>query len=57
LHAEALDLLRHSPAMKMAKADTRHWAEEARALILGLPSVPARSAFEALCEFVVVRTG
>jgi len=57
LHTEALALLRRSPAMEMAKADTRRWAEEARAQILGLPSVPARSAFEALCEFVVERTG
>jgi heptaprenyl diphosphate synthase len=57
LHAEALALLRDSPAMGMARADTRRWAEEARTQILDLPSVPARSAFEALCEFVVERTG
>jgi heptaprenyl diphosphate synthase len=57
LHAEALTLLRDDPAMDMAKADTRHWAEFARTQILGLPDVPARSAFEALCEFVVERTG
>jgi len=57
LQAEALALLRNSPAMELAKADTRRWAEEARTHILGLPSVPARSAFEALCEFVVERTG
>lgn len=57
LHAEALGLLRESPAMELAKADTRRWAEEARTQILGLPSVPARAAFEALCEFVVERTG
>ena len=57
LHAEALALLRSSPAMEMARADTRRWADEARTQILGLPSVPARSAFEALCEFVVERTG
>ena len=57
LHAEALTLLRDHPAMDMAKADTRHWAELARTHILGLPDVPARSAFEALCEFVVERTG
>jgi geranylgeranyl pyrophosphate synthase len=57
LHAEALTLLRDHPAMDMAKADTRHWAELARKHILGLPDVPARSAFEALCEFVVERTG
>jgi heptaprenyl diphosphate synthase len=57
LHAEALGLLRGHPAMEMAKADTRRWAELARTQILGLPDVPARAAFEALCEFVVERTG
>jgi heptaprenyl diphosphate synthase len=57
LHAEALGLLRGHPAMDMAKADTRGWAELARTQILGLPDVPARAAFEALCEFVVERTG
>jgi len=57
LHAEALELLRAHPAMSMAKADTRRWAERARELILGLPDVPARAAFEGLCEFVVERTG
>jgi heptaprenyl diphosphate synthase len=57
LHAEALRLLRAHPAMEMAKADTRQWAEAARTEILGLPDVPARAAFEALCEFVVERTG
>jgi heptaprenyl diphosphate synthase len=57
LHAEALSLLREHPAMEMARADTRQWAQRARELILGLPDVPARTAFEALCEFVVERTG
>ncbi len=57
LHAEALKLLRAHRAMDMAKADTRQWAEAARTEILGLPDVPARAAFEALCEFVVERTG
>jgi heptaprenyl diphosphate synthase len=57
LHSEALGLLREHPAMAMARADTRQWAERARELILGLPDVPARAAFEALCEFVVERTG
>jgi heptaprenyl diphosphate synthase len=57
LHAEALRLLRAHPAMDIAKADTRRWAEAARTEILGLPDVPARAAFEALCEFVVERTG
>lgn len=57
LHAEALTLLRAHPAMEMARADTRRWAEVARAEIQELPDVPARAAFEALCEFVVERTG
>jgi heptaprenyl diphosphate synthase len=57
LHAEALGLLRDHPAMEMARSDTRSWAEQARTQILGLPDVPARAAFEALCEFVVERTG
>jgi heptaprenyl diphosphate synthase len=57
LHAEALALLRVHPAMAKARADTRRWAERARDEILALPDVPARAAFEALCEFVVERTG
>jgi heptaprenyl diphosphate synthase len=57
LHAEALSLLRAHPAMDLAKADTRRWAELARTEIRQLPDVPARAAFEGLCEFVVERTG
>ena len=57
LHAEALALLRAHPAMEMARADTRRWAATARDEILALPDVPARAAFEALCEFVAERTG
>ena len=57
LHAEALALLRAHPAMEMARADARRWAGLARDEILALPEVPARAAFEALCEFVVERTG
>ena len=57
LHAEALALLRAHPAMEMARSDTRRWAERAREEILALPDVPARAAFEALCAFVVERTG
>ena len=57
LHAEALGLLRQHPAMELARADTRQWAEHARDLILKLPEVPARAAFETMCEFVVERTG
>jgi heptaprenyl diphosphate synthase len=57
LHAEALALLRAHPAMEMARSDTRQWAERARSEILALPDVPARAAFEALCAYVVERTG
>jgi heptaprenyl diphosphate synthase len=57
LHAEALALLRAHPAMDMARADLRQWADLARHEILALPDVPARAAFEGLCAFVVERTG
>jgi heptaprenyl diphosphate synthase len=57
LHAEALSLLRVHPAMAAARADLRRWADEAREQVLALPDVPARTAFESLCDFVVERTG
>lgn len=57
LHAEALGLLRAHPAMQMARDDLRYWSDLARKEILALPDVPARAAFEMLCEFVVERTG
>jgi len=57
LHAEALGLLRAHPAMRAARADLQRWADEARAQVLALPDVPARAAFEALCDYVVERTG
>lgn len=57
LHAEALALLRAHPAMDTARADMLHWAEAARREIIKLPDVSARAAFEALCDFVVERTG
>jgi heptaprenyl diphosphate synthase len=57
LHAEALALLRAHPAMEMARVETRRWAQKAREGILALPDVPARAAFDGLCEFVVERTG
>ena len=43
--------------MTSARDDLRHWAEIARTEVLGLPAVPARDAFEAMCDFVVERTG
>ena len=57
LHAEALALLRKHPGMQTARADMEGWAQLARKEILALPDVPARAAFETLCDFVVERTG
>jgi heptaprenyl diphosphate synthase len=56
-HAEALALLRKHPGMQTARADMESWAQRARNEILALPDVPARAAFETLCDFVVERTG
>jgi heptaprenyl diphosphate synthase len=57
LHAEALSLLRSSAALEAARADIRRWANSARELLGGLPDVPARAAFESLCDYVITRTG
>jgi heptaprenyl diphosphate synthase len=57
LHTEALRLLRSHPAMEAARADLRSWVKVARDEISALPDVPARAAFEALCDYVVDRTG
>ena len=56
LHAEALALLRSSPALAEARSTVREWASDARAIVASLPEVPARAAFEALCDFVITRT-
>jgi heptaprenyl diphosphate synthase len=56
LHAEALRLLRESPAVEEARATVRTWIAEARDLLAQLPDVPARAAFETLCDFVNTRT-
>jgi len=56
LHAEALALLRAHPAMAAARADLRQWADTASEQVAGLPDVPARAAFEAMCDYVVRRT-
>jgi heptaprenyl diphosphate synthase len=56
-HAEALRLLRASPAMGQARATLRSYAETARRTLAGLPDVPARTALEALSELVIQRTG
>jgi len=56
LHAEALTLLRRSPAIEEARETVRTWIAEARARLAKLPEVPARAAFENLCNFVTTRT-
>ena len=57
LHAEALSLLRVSPALAEARETVRSWIADARSLVMQLPDVPARAAFESLCDFVLNRTG
>ena len=58
LHAEALALLRAHPAMDgRARGPAAAGPRWPRAEIAGLPDVPARAAFEALCDYVVDRTG
>jgi heptaprenyl diphosphate synthase len=56
-HAEALTLLRSSPAIQQAKDTMLEYAESARATIAGLPQVPAKAALQALADLVVVRSG
>ena len=57
LHAEALALLRTSPAIEEARDTVRTWISGARSLVAELPNLPARTAFESLCDFVITRTG
>jgi heptaprenyl diphosphate synthase len=57
LHAEALALLRKSPAIGEARETVRSWIGGAQEIVRGLPDVPARGAFESLCDFVITRTG
>ena len=56
-HREALALLRAHPALGQARAEARHWADEARECLKELPAGPARDALESMCDFVVTRTG
>ncbi|MDP9240890.1 MAG: polyprenyl synthetase family protein [Actinomycetota bacterium] len=57
LHAEALGLLRRSPATARARETLSGYATQARDVLHPLPAVPARAALESLAEFVVARTG
>jgi heptaprenyl diphosphate synthase len=55
-HAEALRLLRESAAVEEAGETVRTWIRDARGLLARLPDVPARAAFDSLCDFVNTRT-
>jgi heptaprenyl diphosphate synthase len=55
-HAEALSLLRRSPAMTAARDVLASYADSARAELAGLPDLPARRALESLADFVLART-
>lgn len=55
--AEALELLRGSPAMAAAQATLGAYAQRARELLTTLPDVPARRALETLTQYVIARTG
>lgn len=57
LHVEALTLLRKSPAIGEAREAVRSWILTAQEIVRRLPDVPARAAFESLCDFVITRTG
>ncbi|BCJ59035.1 geranylgeranyl pyrophosphate synthase [Micromonospora endophytica] len=56
LHAEALGLLRESPALKQARETVRGYAEKARTHLAPLPDIPARHALESLCDHIADRT-
>ena len=53
----ALDLLRADPAMTAARRTLEDYSADAKSIIAELPPSPARSALEALADFVLVRTG
>jgi heptaprenyl diphosphate synthase len=53
---EVLDLLRRHHSIDEARAEVRRRAESARLLLDGLPSGPARSSLEELCDTVVSRS-
>jgi heptaprenyl diphosphate synthase len=55
--AEALALLRAHPAMDEARADLAAWGERAQAELATLPECPAKTAFLAICDYVVNRKG
>jgi len=56
-HAEALALLRDSPALDAARETLADYAETARTMLAALPDRPARAALEALTYTMLERTG
>lgn len=56
-HAEALGLLRESPALKRARETVRCYAEEARQRLAPLPPGAPRQALESICDYIADRTG
>jgi len=56
-HAEALALLRRSPAVAEARGRLLEHVEEARAVAGRLPAGPARDALVDLADYVLARTG
>ncbi|MGC5009394.1 polyprenyl synthetase family protein [Streptosporangium sp. DT93] len=54
---ETLRLLRADPAMERARAELFAWTDRARQDLAGLPDIPARTAYLALCDYVVERSG
>ena len=56
-HARALTLLRAHPALQDARDEARRWADAARAALAPVPDGAPRRALEAMCDYVVTRTG
>jgi heptaprenyl diphosphate synthase len=56
LHAEALSLLRAHPAMAEARAYVVARAQEAKALLVALPTGPVRDALESFADIVATRS-
>jgi heptaprenyl diphosphate synthase len=55
--AAAVAALREHPILEDARREVQRWADDARATLGPLPDVPAKAALEALCDYVVRRSG
>jgi heptaprenyl diphosphate synthase len=55
--AEALTLLRESPALPRARKTLSDYADQARAVLRTLPDSPAREALRSMADYLVDRTG